>query len=127
MALTRISNDTLQDATITQAKLGTEFTDVVVLNNLNTALDIDFSLGTSFTLLANQGNSYTLTFTNYNIGDVKTISCTVASLFGLSFNATGKTIVILNGEIDPAVDLNFIQVACVDTNTFYLTISSLTP
>ena len=127
MALTRISNDTLQDAAITQPKLGAEFTDVVVLNNLNTALDIDFSLGTSFTLLADQGSSYTLTFTNYNIGDVKSISCTVASTFGLSFNATGKTIVILNGEIDPAVDLNFIQVACVDTNTFYLTISSLTP
>ena len=31
MALTRISNDTLQDATITQAKLGTEFTTSIVM------------------------------------------------------------------------------------------------
>jgi len=122
-----VSSGKLQDATITQSKLGAEFTDIVVLNSANSSLDIDFSLGTSFTLLADQGNFYTLTFTNYNIGDVKSISCTVASTFGLSFNATGKTIVILNGEIDPNVDLNFIQVLCVDTNTFYLTISSLTP
>ena len=117
----------LADAAVTYNKLGAEFTDVVVLNSANSSLDIDFSLGTSFTLLADQGNFYTLTFTNYNIGDVKSISCTVASTFGLSFNATGKTIVVLNGEIDPNVDLNFIQVVCVDTNTFYLTISSLTP
>jgi hypothetical protein len=121
------NNKYLLDNSVTNTKLGAEFTDKVVLNSSTTALDIDFSLGTSFTLFADQGNAYTLTFTNYNIGDIKSIACTVASTFGLSFNATGKTIVTLNGEIDPNVDLNFIQVACVDTNTFYLTISSLTP
>ena len=121
------NNKYLLDNSVTNTKLGAEFTDKVVLNSSTTALDIDFSLGTSFTLFADQGNAYTLTFTNYNIGDIKSIACTVQSTFGLSFNATSKTIVTLNGEIDPNVDLNFIQVACVDTNTFYLTISSLTP
>lgn len=101
--------------------------DVVVLDKTSSALDIDFSLGTSFTLLADSGNFYTLNFTNYKIGDVRNISCSVQSTFGLSFNTTGKTIITLSGAISGNFDLNYIQVTCVNTNEFYLTIYTLNP
>jgi hypothetical protein len=127
MALTKITSSVLGNDSVSYSKLGAEFTNLVVLDNTDSTLDIDFSSGTSFTLFADQGLFYTLNFTNYNVGDVKSIACTVASSFGLAFNTTGKTIVTLNGEIDPNVDLNFIQVLCISANTFYITISALTP
>ena len=125
MALTRISNDTLQNDTISYNKLGAEFTDLVVLPNNDFQVDVDFSTGTVFSLLAD-GSFYTVTFLNYNIGDVKTIISTTGGIFGIDFFTPNATIVVLNGEIDPAVDLNFIQVLYGGNDTFYLTISSLT-
>lgn len=118
MALTRISNDTLQDATITQPKLGTEFTTSAVL----AASNVDFSTAQVFTktLTANDN----LTFTNYTTGAVKDLL--VTGDFTLGF--TTGTVNTAAGTYDGTVS-NLIQVICVDDSnttpnpTFWVTIS----
>ena len=93
MALTRISNDTLQDATITQPKLGTEFTTSVVMPsalgpvvdlypgqsitvdfyyapNFGSGIEIQFIGSFDPNLAVNQLAGATFTFTGANIGSI---------------------------------------------------------
>jgi hypothetical protein len=93
MALTRISNDTLQDATITQPKLGTEFTTSIVMpsatgplvnlypganisieyyfgTNSNSAIYIKFIGAPNPNIIVNQLVGATFTFTGANIGSI---------------------------------------------------------
>jgi hypothetical protein len=109
MALTRISNDTLQDAAITQPKLGTEFTTSIVmpsatgpLQNLypGQAIDVVYFYGTTNgsgieiqfiggfdpNIAVNQLAGATFTFTGANIGSIVAGSYIIGSN-GASFNA----------------------------------------
>ena len=101
MALTRISNDTLQDATITQAKLGTEFTTSIVmpsvpgpLQNLypGQAIDVIYYYGTTNgsgidlyfyainpNIAINELVGATFTFTGDNIGSIPAGSYIIGS------------------------------------------------
>ena len=101
MALTRISNDTLQDATITQAKLGTEFTTSIVmpsvpgpLQNLypGLAIDVIWYYGTTNgsgidlyfyainpNIAINELVGATFTFTGDNIGSIPAGSYIIGS------------------------------------------------
>ena len=101
MALTRISNDTLQDATITQTKLGTEFTTsapvgTVVVPNSNlfpgvqfyitayegTSGDSSISIGTfepTWSPAENELAGATFTFTGADIGSIPAGSYIVGS------------------------------------------------
>jgi len=102
MALTRISNDTLQDATITQPKLGTEFTTSVVmpstegpLENLypgetidvvyyygttnGSAIEMEFIGGFDPNISVNQLVGATFTFTGANIGSIPAGSYIIGS------------------------------------------------
>ena len=101
MALTRISNDTLQDATITQPKLGTEFTTSIVmptvtgpLQNLypGLAIDVIWYYGTTNgsgidlyfyainpNIAINELVGATFTFTGDNIGSIPAGSYIIGS------------------------------------------------
>ena len=110
MALTRISNDTLQDATITQPKLGTEFTTSIVmpsvtgtLVNLYPGQDIEvlYYYGTTNgsgidlyfyainpNIAINELVGATFTFTGDNIGSIPAGSYIIGSN-GASFEQFG--------------------------------------
>ena len=110
MALTRISNDTLQDATITQPKLGTEFTTSIVmptvtgpLQNLypGLAIDVIWYYGTTNgsgidlyfyainpNIAINELVGATFTFTGDNIGSIPAGSYIIGSN-GASFEQFG--------------------------------------
>ena len=111
MALTRISNDTLQDATITQPKLGTEFTTSIVmpsvtgpLVNLYPGQDIEvlYYYGTTNgsgielffidffnpNIAINELVGATFTFTGVNIGSIPAGSYIIGSN-GASFEQFG--------------------------------------
>ena len=113
MALTRISNDTLQDATITQAKLGTEFTTSTAM----AALDLDFSLAQIFTKTI-AGNS-TFTFSNVQVGMVKDLILTGGGAATLTFPAGTK---LAAGTYDGALS-NLIQILVAGAGNYWLTIS----
>ena len=90
MALTRISNDTLQDATITQPKLGTEFTTSIVmpsvtgpLVNLYPGQDIEvlYYYGTT------NGSGIELFFIDYFNPNIA-----INELVGATFTFTGDNI-----------------------------------
>ena len=121
MALTRISNDTLQDATITQPKLGTEFTTSIVMpsaagplvnlypgvniaieyyfgTNSNSAIIIKFVGAPNPNIIVNQLVGATFTFTGANIGSIVAGSYIIGSNSASSFQPPNLYIVsiILN-------------------------------
>ena len=122
MALTRISNDTLQDATITQPKLGTEFTTSIVMpsaagplvnlypgvniaieyyfgTNSNSAIIIKFVGAPNPNIIVNQLVGATFTFTGANIGSIVAGSYIIGSNSASSFQP--PDIYILSITLNP--------------------------
>ena len=66
-----------------------------------------------------------LNFTNEEIGDVKTIIVTDSGgTSSLTFDTGTNTVTNLNGTYDATAGaVNFIQVICTASNTFFVTIS----
>lgn len=116
MALTRISNDTLQDAAITQPKLGTEFTTSIVMPSVTgpvqnlypgqsidvdyfydpaagSGIEIRFIGGFNPNLVVNQLAGATFTFTGANIGSIVAGSYIIGSNGAPFQGATGDFIV----------------------------------
>ena len=121
MALTRISNDTLQDATITQAKLGAEFTEVITYDQ-GTGFPsvLDFSSADQW-VMNDMASFLTLNITNAQPGMVKLLS--IYPWDGVLTWDTAITVKVLNGTFDPAFNWNYIQILCQSANTFLITIS----
>ena len=122
MALTRISNDTLQDATITYNKLGDEYTTSVALTAA-ADVDMDFKSAQVFTMTSSI--AVDINFINAEIGDTKDLIITDSGgTSSLTFDITTNTITTIAGEYDAtAGTVNFIQVVCTAPNTFFLSIS----
>jgi len=122
MALTRISNDTLQDATITYNKLGDEYTTSVALTAA-ADVDMDFKSAQVFTMTSSI--AVDINFINAEIGDTKDLIITDSGgTSSLTFDITTNTITTIAGEYDAtAGTVNFIQVVCIAPNTFFLSIS----
>jgi len=122
MALTRISNDTLQDATITYNKLGDEYTTSVALTAA-ADVDMDFKSAQVFTITSSI--AVDINFINAEIGDTKDLIITDSGgTSSLTFDITTNTITTIAGEYDAtAGTVNFIQVVCTAPNTFFLSIS----
>ena len=121
MALTRISNDTLQDATITQAKLGAEFTEVITYDQ-GTGFPsvLDFSAADQW-VMNDMASFLTLNITNAQPGMVKLLS--IYPWDGVLTWDAAITVKVLNGTFDPAFNWNYIQILCQSANTFLITIS----
>ena len=122
MALTRISNDTLQDATITYNKLGDEYTTSVALTAA-ADVDMDFKSAQVFTMTSSI--TVDINFINAEIGDTKDLIITdFGGTSSLTFDITTNTITTIAGEYDATPGtVNFIQVVCTAPNTFFLSIS----
>jgi len=122
MALTRISNDTLQDATITYNKLGDEYTTSVALTAA-ADVDMDFKSAQVFTITSSI--AVDINFINAEIGDTKDLIITDSGgTSSLTFDITTNTITTIAGEYDATPGtVNFIQVVCTAPNTFFLSIS----
>ena len=122
MALTRISNDTLQDATITYNKLGDEYTTSVALTAA-ADVDMDFKSAQVFTMTSSI--AVDINFINAEIGDTKDLIITDSGgTSSLTFDITTNTITTIAGEYDATPGtVNFIQVVCTAPNTFFLSIS----
>jgi len=122
MALTRISNDTLQDATITYNKLGDEYTTSVALTAA-ADVDMDFKSAQVFTMTSSI--AVDINFINAEIGDTKDLIITdFGGTSSLTFDITTNTITTIAGEYDATPGtVNFIQVVCTAPNTFFLSIS----
>ena len=86
-------------------------------------LDIDFSTAAIFT--TSSSIAMDLNFTNAGIGHVKTIVVTDSGgTSSLTFDTTTNTIAKLNGDYSAtAGTINYIQVHCIASNSFILTIS----
>ena len=122
MALTRITNDTLQDATITYNKLGDEYTTSVALTAA-ADVDMDFKSAQVFTMTSSI--AVDINFINAEIGDTKDLIITdFGGTSSLTFDITTNTITTIAGEYDATPGtVNFIQVVCTAPNTFFLSIS----
>ena len=122
MALTRISNDTLQDATITYNKLGDEYTTSLALTPA-ADVDMDFKSAQVFTMTSSI--AVDINFINAEIGDTKDLIITDSGgTSSLTFDIATNTITTISGEYDAtAGTVNFIQIVCTAPNTFFLSIS----
>jgi len=98
--------------------LGVEFTDVLTASTSGT-YNIDWSLYTNASLTLSAATD--LTFTNLNLGDVKTIN--VTGDFGLTLPNTGANLAVkISGDYDGTVS-NFIQISKVGYGIYWYSIS----
>lgn len=106
------------DGSVTYAKLADEFTDVLTSTTSGT-VDIDWGLYTNASLTLSADT--TLTFSNLNIGDVKTISAT--GDFTLTLPNSGANLAVkISGDYDGTVS-NFIQISKVGFGIYWYSIS----
>jgi len=114
MALTKVTTAVLNDGTVTNNKLGAEFTTSSIMATDN----VDFSVAQVFTKTLSAATN--ITFSNYSIGGVKDL--VITGVQTLSF--TTGTVNVAAGEYDGTLS-NLIQVLCTDatTPTFWITIS----
>lgn len=114
MALTKVTSDVLADEFFTRASSTT----------ISTVTDheVDFTAASVVPITASA--AVTLNFTNHKPGMVKNIIITDSGgTSSLAYHST-DTVKKLNGEYSATAGaVNFIQVVCVDTNKFYITIS----
>ena len=109
----------IADDAVTYSKLAPEFTDIQVL----TGLTVNFSQAAIFTKTIT--GSETLEFTNALAGQVKTLVILASGASSaLAFDTGTNVTVKLNGNYSAVANAkNYIQVQCIDTNNFILTIS----
>ena len=98
--------------------LGDEFTDVLTSTTSGT-VEIDWGLYTNASLTLSADT--TLTFSNLNIGDVKTINAT--GDFTLTLPNSGANLAVkISGDYDGTVS-NFIQISKVGYGIYWYSIS----
>lgn len=112
----------ISDNGVAYAQLDERYTDAVAFTAA-TDYDVDFNSGTVFTTTSSIAMD--LNFTNEEIGDVKTIIVTDSGgTSSLTFDTGTNTVTTLNGTYDATAGaVNFIQVICTASNTFFVTIS----
>lgn len=120
-----VDGDNIKDDGVTYAKLEGRFTaaDTTITAAADTEIDFDDASVYSFT----SAIAVDLRFENEQIGDVKTIIITASgSSSSLTFDTGTNTITKLNGDYDATASaVNFIQVVCTASNTFFVTISQI--
>ena len=108
----------IADDSVTYAKLAIEFTDVLTASTSGT-YNIDWSLYTNASLTLTAATD--LTFSNLNVGDVKTIN--VTGDFALTLPNTGANLAVkISGDYDGTVS-NFIQISKVGYGIYWYSIS----
>ena len=105
----------LDDDSITYAKLGTEFTSTEPLGSVSGAATLDFATDQVFTATMTASTSFA--FSNANIGMTKDLILTGTGT--PSFPVGTKQIA---GTYDPAVS-NFIQIVAVANGDYWLSVS----
>jgi len=112
----------ISDNGVAYAQLDERYTDAVAFTAA-TDYDVNFNSGTVFTTTSSIAMD--LNFTNEEIGDVKTIIVTDSGgTSSLTFDTGTNTVTTLNGTYDATAGaVNFIQVICTASNTFFVTIS----
>ena len=92
---------------------------------LNATADVDVDFDTSQVFTMTSSITVDLNFTNASIGDVKDIIVTDSGgTSALTFDTTTNTVTTVAGSYDATAGaVNFIQVVCTASNTFFLSIS----
>ncbi len=126
MALTKVTTAVLNDGTVTNNKVGTEFKTNSVLTP-GATIDVDYTAAQVFTLTPNANT--TLNITNPVIGISKVIVVTGAGATNtISYTVGGVagTFNLIAGEYDDTAALkNFIQIMCVSPTEFWYSISQI--
>lgn len=120
------TNKFLTDDSVTNAKLGAEYTSSVALTS-GSAVAVDTSLGDVFTMTS--AHSHTFNFTNVVIGDVKTLEITgsggsYTSAFG-TVNGSACTFNKIGGTYSDAAAKQLIQIKWTATNVAWYQISQI--
>lgn len=117
-----IDGDNVKDDNIDHNHLSDRYT---ASTSLTAAADqeVDFDDASVFTITSSI--AIDLRFENEQVGDVKTIIVTDSGgTSSLTFDTATNTVTTLNGTYDATAGaVNFIQVVCTASNTFYVTIS----
>lgn len=114
MALTKVTSDVLADEFFTRASSTTIST--------ATTHAVDFTAASVVPITASA--AVTLNFTNHKPGMVKNVIITDSGGTSSLAYDSSDTVKVLNGSYSATSGaVNFIQVVCVNTNTFYVTIS----
>lgn len=111
---------TIADNVIDYAKLGAEYTDVYTNNTASGAVVLDWGSYAHAQLTLTGATD--LTYTDFEIGDVKYITCT--GDFALTFQSTGANLAVkIAGDYDGTVTTNLIQMVKLGYGLYYYTIS----
>lgn len=114
MALTKVTSDVLADEFFTR-KSSVSITS-------DTTVAVDFKEASVVPITST--HAVTLNFTNHRPGMVKNIIITDSGGTSSLAYDSSDTVKLLNGSYSATAGaVNFIQVVCVNTNTFYITIS----
>jgi len=115
MALTKVTSDVLADEFFTRATAPATITSA-------TTKEVDFTSASIIPFSASA--AVTLNFTNHKPGMVKNVIITDSGGTSSLAYDSSDTVKVLNGSYSATAGaVNFIQVVCVNTNTFYVTIS----
>ena len=114
MALTKVTSDVLADEFFTR-KSSVDITS-------DTTIAVDFKEASVVPITST--HAITLNFTNHKPGMVKNVIITDSGGTSSLAYDSSDTVKLLNGAYSATAGaVNFIQVVCVNTNTFYITIS----
>ena len=115
MALTKVTSDVLADEFFTRATAPATITSA-------TTKEVDFTSASVIPFSASA--AVTLNFTNHTPGMFKNVIITDSGGTSSLAYDSSDTVKVLNGSYSATAGaVNFIQVVCVNTNTFYVTIS----
>jgi hypothetical protein len=117
------ANKFLTDDSVTNAKLGAEYTASSALDNSGATVTVNASLGDVFTITA--AASHTYSFTNVSLGDVKSLVITGSGgSYTTSFDTTSITFNRIGGTYSDASGVkNLIQIKFVSTTEAWYQIS----
>ena len=114
MALTKVTSDVLGDEFFTRASSTTISSATTHVVNFKSASVVPIT----------SSSAVTLSFTNHKPGMVKNVIITDSGGTSSLAYDSSDTVKVLNGSYSATSGaVNFIQVVCVNTNTFYVTIS----
>ena len=117
------ANKFLTDDSVTNAKLGAEYTASSALDNTSATVTVNASLGDVFTITA--AASHTYSFTNVSLGDVKSLVITGSGgSYTTAFDTTSITFNRIGGTYSDASGVkNLIQIKFVSTTEAWYQIS----
>ena len=113
----------LTDDSVTNARLGAEYTASSALDNTSATVTVNASLGDVFTITA--AASHTYSFTNVSLGDVKNLVITGSGgSYTTAFDTTSITFNRIGGTYSDASGVkNLIQIKFVSTTEAWYQIS----